>query len=373
MLAALLRFIPYVGPGTAFALPLVFSFASFSGWREPSLVIALFASLEIVMNSFLEPVIYGKTTGVSALGLLVAAMFWTWLWGALGLLLSTPLTVCLAVLGKSVPGLRVFATLLSEDEPLEPDVRLYQRLLAVDLDGATAIVEEQSSRRPRVEVFDHLLIPVLSRAERDHAREDIDEREQAFVWRFVGDILDDLEAQSPEISLQTVASATTAGAVPTEGPAKAAPPAPHLVGVAVNDHSDELALRMLSLLLAPSGLDLEVVGAFESPLKLSDQLAALDPRLVVLSHLPPSGLTAARYTVRRLRARFSTLPIVVGRWGEHGDTAETAEGLKTLGASEVLFSLDDARSRIVERLAPKPAPTPASAPAAPLAAATSAS
>ncbi len=148
VLAALLRFIPYVGPATAFVLPLIFSFASFAGWREPLMVIALFATLEVVMNSFLEPVIYGKTTGVSALGLLVAAMFWTWLWGPLGLLLSTPLTLCLAVLGKSVPGLGVFATLLSEEEPLDSDVRLYQRLLAVDQDGAEAVVDEVLSKRP---------------------------------------------------------------------------------------------------------------------------------------------------------------------------------------------------------------------------------
>ena len=100
-LAAMLRFIPYVGPAVAFALPLVFSFAHFPGWAQPLEVVALFGAVEIVLNSFLEPVIYGKTTGVTALGLLVAAMFWTWLWGTPGLLLSTPLTVCLAVLANT--------------------------------------------------------------------------------------------------------------------------------------------------------------------------------------------------------------------------------------------------------------------------------
>ena len=161
---ALLRFIPYVGPAAAFALPMIFSFAYFQGWRELLMVVALFGTLEVVANSFLEPVIYGKTTGVSALGLLVAAMFWTWLWGALGLFLSTPLTVCLAVLGKYVPGLGVFATLLGEDAALEPDVRFYQRLLAVDQDGATAIVEAALKQQPRDEVFDQILVPALSRA-----------------------------------------------------------------------------------------------------------------------------------------------------------------------------------------------------------------
>ena len=161
-------------PGDGLCPALIFSFAHFEGWREPLLVVALFGTLEIVANSFLEPVIYGRTTGVSALGLLVAAMFWTWLWGTLGLLLSTPLTVCLAVLGKSVPGLGFFATLLGEEPPLEPDVRFYQRLVAMDQDGATAIVETALKQQPRDAVFDQLLIPALARAEHDRARDEID-------------------------------------------------------------------------------------------------------------------------------------------------------------------------------------------------------
>ena len=134
-LAAGLRFIPYVGPAAAFALPLLLSVVVSEGWREPILVVGLFGVLEVVATSVLEPVIYGKTTGVSAVGLLVAAMFWAWIWGPVGLLLSTPLTVCLAVVGKYVPGLGIFATLLGEEPALEVPLRLYQRLLAVDRAG----------------------------------------------------------------------------------------------------------------------------------------------------------------------------------------------------------------------------------------------
>src|SRR5215218_8144285 len=105
------------------------------------MVIALFGVVEVLANTFFEPIIYGKTTGVTALGLLVSAMFWTWLWGTLGLLLSTPLTVCLAVLGKYVPSLRFFATILGEEAELDPDVRFYQRLVALDRDGAIEVVE----------------------------------------------------------------------------------------------------------------------------------------------------------------------------------------------------------------------------------------
>ena len=146
--------------------------------------------IRCALTSFLEPVIYGKTTGISALGLLVAAMFWTWLWGTLGLLLSTPLTVCLAVLGKYVPSLWFFAALLNEEAELEPDVRFYQRLVALDREGAVGVVEAELKQRPRVEVFDGVLVPALSRAERDAARDELDETMQAFVWEVVGEILD---------------------------------------------------------------------------------------------------------------------------------------------------------------------------------------
>ncbi len=170
-LAAVLRFVPYVGPATAFTLPFVFSIANSShSWHQPLLVIALFGVIEVAANSFLEPVIYGKTTGVSALGLLVAAMFWTWLWGALGLLLSTPLTVSLAVLGKYVPSLSAFATLLGEKSELAPDLRYYHRLIAMEPDAATDQIDEALTQQPRAEVFDEILLPALSRAERDYAR-----------------------------------------------------------------------------------------------------------------------------------------------------------------------------------------------------------
>src|SRR5262249_17770703 len=156
------RFIPYVGTAIAFVLPLLFAFAYFEGWREPVEVTVLFGVVEIALNSFLEPLIYGKTTGVTALGLLLAAMFWTWLWGSLGLLLSTPMTVCLAVMGKYVPSLRFFTTMLGDTSVLTPDAKLYQRLVALDRDGARDIVDSALKERSRAEVFDGLLVPTLS-------------------------------------------------------------------------------------------------------------------------------------------------------------------------------------------------------------------
>jgi predicted PurR-regulated permease PerM/methylmalonyl-CoA mutase cobalamin-binding subunit len=332
-LAGALRFIPYVGPISAFGLAFVFSLASFGGWREPLMVLALFGIMEVAANSFLEPIIYGKTTGLSALGLLVAAMFWTWLWGALGLLLSTPLTVCLAVLGKYVPSLGAFATLLGEESELAADVRFYQRLLTFDQDGATDIVENALADRPRAEVFDGILVPALSRAETDLKRGQIESREAEFLWRVAGDLLDDQE-QSPELSLSTV--------TPTDPTART-----RIVGVAVADRSDELALRMLRLAVEPLGHTIEVVGIDARPtLDTIETILQHEPDVVVLSHIPPGGLTATRYLLRRLKARQADLRIVVGNWTAAEDTAREDALLRDAGAAAVFHKIAEARDAL---------------------------
>ena len=349
-LAATLRFIPYVGPGVAFVLPLIFSLAHFPGWAPPLEVVALFGAVEITLNSFLEPVIYGKTTGVSALGLLVAAMFWTWLWGTLGLLLSTPLTVCLAVLGKYVPSLRFFATLLGEEAELEPDVRLYQRLVALERDKAIEVVETALKQRPRVDVFDQILVPVLARAELDVARAELDEAGREFVWRVVAEILDGLEDKS-DFSLASPALSAHAG-FGSNGGVSARSPVP-LVGLAVQDTSDTLVLRMLGQLLSPSGCILEIISDTESSLQVAERVAEQSPKLVVVSHFSRKGLTLTRYLVRRLRARFADMPILVGRWGQRNDVASAEERLVAIGASRVVITLADARDRIRDLAIPQ--------------------
>ncbi len=340
-IAAFTRFIPYLGPFVAFSLPTVFAFAQFPDPWHVIGVIALFAVVETILNSFLEPVIYGRTTGVTALGLLVAAMFWTWLWGLLGLLLSTPLTVCLAVLGKYVPSLGFFSILLGEEAELPQDVKFYQRLLAFDEDGAIEIIETASKTQTRAQLFEALFLPTLSHAERDFSRGEIEDRERAFLWRIIGEALDDLEASS-DITL-----APEAVEPPEGGPIEVS-------GVPANDLSDTLALRMLSQLLDPKLIHLTIVGESDSPLKLVQKILETSPKLVLVSHLPPAGLTNARYLVRRLKAGLKDVPIQFGRWGEGGATDETSERLKAAGASTVSFSLNEAKDRLLSAALPRP-------------------
>src|SRR3954468_19461974 len=167
MLGAALRFIPYVGPVLAAGAPILVSLAALHGWRGPLEVMALFTVLELFTNLVLETVLYAGAAGVSQVALLVSVAFWTWLWGPLGLLMATPLTVCLVVLGKFVPGLNFVATLLADTPPLAPEYGSQQRLVARDVGEAVEVVERFAKGQPAEQVYDALLIPALNYAERD--------------------------------------------------------------------------------------------------------------------------------------------------------------------------------------------------------------
>ncbi|MGE3820542.1 MAG: AI-2E family transporter [Isosphaeraceae bacterium] len=357
--AGLLRFIPYIGPTVGALLPLMFSFAHFEGWLQPLEVVLLFSVLEIVLNSYLEPVIYGKSTGVSALGLLIAALFWTWLWGGVGLFLSTPLTVCLAVLGKTIPRLRFLSTLLDEEADLDPGAQLYQRLIALDRGGSEEVVKSMLKCRRQVEVFDEVLIPTLIRAEYDASRGRLDETEQAFIWDVVGSLLEEIKA-SEQFHLDSTSQTNREDAATDEEDSGSSRTV--VVGLGTEDRSDALALEMLKHLLATSGIELQVLENQRSPLKLVERLAEISPNVVVLSHLPPRGLKAGRYLVRRLRARFPDLEILVGRWGETSLAPRDASRLISQGASDVAFSLAEIHQHIIDLHETEHVPPPTAAP-----------
>ncbi len=341
-LAAILRFFPYVGPAAAFLLPFLFSFAHYDGWRQPLEVVVLFAVVEVVLAFYLEPVIYGRTTGISALSLLVAAMFMTWMWGTLGLLLSTPMTVCLVVLGKHVPSLRFFTTILGETAEIEPSLRFYQRLIALDEPSARATFSSVCGEQPRVRVFDDLLLKTLIRAERDAAHDELDDAKLAFIGRVVGEILDQLEG-TPEFSLESTSLAQVSASSPDREPA--VPKLP-LLGLVLDKASDPLVLRMLGQLIAPSGLALEIVSDPASLMDYDELDSDPVPRIIVVSHLPPGGVAMAAFLVHRLKNRMPDARIIVGLWGHPTTSSTDSQFRLEVAAADVVRTLEDARIRI---------------------------
>ncbi len=177
VLATFLRFVPYAGPFVAALLPIGLALAIDSGWSTALLTGGLFLSLELITNNMLEPWLYGSSTGVSAVGLLVATVFWTWLWGSIGLFLATPLTVCLAVLGKYVSHLEFLSVLLSDTAVLTPAESFYQRMIALDQQEATQLADTFLETGTLEELYDAVIIPALSLAEQDRHRGALDGRQ----------------------------------------------------------------------------------------------------------------------------------------------------------------------------------------------------
>ena len=200
ILAATLRFVPYIGPWIAAVAPTGLAMAISTGWLAPILTLGLFAAMELFCGNVLEPWLYGKGTGVSAVAVLVAAVFWTWLWGIVGLLLATPLTVCLLVIGKHVPQLSFLHVLLGNEPVFEPTRRVYQRLLAGDQEEANELLDEDLENRPLVDVYDTLLIPAMALAETDWHHDELDESRHAFILQSLKEMIQERGEGQPEAS-----------------------------------------------------------------------------------------------------------------------------------------------------------------------------
>src|SRR6202048_3424890 len=197
-LTLVLRFIPYVGVWMAAAIPLALSFAVFDDWTRPVMVFGLFAVLELFDWSVLEPWLYGSHTGVSPLAVLLAAGFWTWLWGFAGLFLAVPMTVCAAVMGKYIPQLNFLQVLLGDEPVLEPHERLYQRLLSSNRDEADVVLEAALRHSSIIEVCDAIIVPAVLRAEEDHDRGTLTDARWQTILEHINEWVDErLELLTP--------------------------------------------------------------------------------------------------------------------------------------------------------------------------------
>jgi predicted PurR-regulated permease PerM len=322
-LAAALRFIPYLGPFVAALLPLALSLAVFPGWLQPALVAGLFLVLEPITGSVMEPWLYGHSAGVSHVALLIALIFWTWLWGPVGLLMATPLTVCLIVLGKHLPTLGFIVVLMGDRPVIEAKARYYQRLLARDQDEAVDIVEAYVNADGRESVYDAVLLPALYYAKQDRDRGLLSEGDAQFVGQATREILDVLAHDAP---------------APSErGPGDdlGADTRVRIVGCPARDEADALALEMVQHLLDPARYQMEMS---RTGMLVAEVLAWVElhrPALLCIGSVAPGGLSQARHLCKRLRSQCPELKIVVVRWGLHDEKDADHEQLLAAGADYV--------------------------------------
>ena len=358
-LAAALRFIPYVGPTMALALPAVLALAVFPGWTRPLMVIGLFVVLELVANMVLEPWLYGQSAGVSQVALLVAVVFWTWLWGPVGLLLATPLTVCLIVLSKHLPAMG-FVVLLMGDEPvLDAKARYYQRLLARDQDEAADIVEEYLQINPRETVYDEVLLPAVSYAKGDWLRDQISEADAQFVVRATHEIIQELAQDRTSL----------ANAEAREGTDHATDAHRLILLFPAKDEFDIVAVSMALQLIDPARWQVEMVGTALLTSEVAQIAEERRPAVVCIGSVAPGGLSHTRHLCKRVRARCPDLTLMVGRWGVYDEQLDDQRQLGEAGADRVALSLlelqryADELSLLTERVPPSAeSPQPVSAP-----------
>jgi predicted PurR-regulated permease PerM len=311
-LAAMLRFIPYIGPFAAAILPSALSLAVFDGWLWPIVVVGLFSALELLNNMVLEPLLYGESAGVSGVGLLVAIAFWTWLWGPVGLVLATPLTVCVVVLSKYVPGMDFIGVLISDQPALESNISYYQRLVAMDQAEAAEIVEQHLETHPQEQLFDGVLIPALNYARRDRELGRLTEDGEQFVFRATREILEDLNSLKPRISSE-VSHPSQPATIDENSPVIL--PKVRILGCPAQDEADELALLMFRQLLDGTKYEVEIMSDAMLTAEVVARIGEKSPAMICIAAVPPGGLAQTRYLCKRLRARFPNLKIAVGRWG----------------------------------------------------------
>jgi len=307
-LLGILRMVPYVGMILGGGLPVCFAFAVFPGWLTPLFVFALFVVLEVVVSNFIEPWLYGSHTGISALALVTTAMVWTLLWGLPGLVLSTPLTVCLIVMGRYVPQMSFLHILLGDEAELAPEARFYERLLAMDQTEAHHIADKFLEGHRLVDLYDCVLLPALSLAEQDRHKGFLDDTRSTFLFQSATELIAELtDYHSPLLD---------PGADEEESIERACP----VVCVPANDQADEIAGVMLAQLLEQRGHKTMLLPAASLTPEIVDRLKEEQSTTIFISALPPFAFLHARNLCQQLRERLPHNRILVGLWGATGDS-----------------------------------------------------
>ncbi|MCF3651347.1 AI-2E family transporter [Synoicihabitans lomoniglobus] len=350
LLATLLRFIPFLGPWIAALFPVVLAVAVDAGFSKLIATLLLFLVMELLSNNVIEIMVYRSGTGISNLALLVAAVFWTWLWGPVGLFLSTPLTACILVLGKHVPSLRLLSTLLGSEPVLKPAAQFYQRMLSMDSDEMDDRAADYIAQHSLLEFFRDVLAPALLLAEEDRHRGALAEVRQRFILRSVRELIADLEHRR--------IGNGDAAADSVKWPVSA-----RILIVPAGDDADELVALMFAVLLRHRGFEAEVTAVSHSRDELSRQLEEFRPELVLVSALPPHAASQAARTCRFLASLLDSTPIVAGVWLKSAAHELLRERMEGHELAAIVSRLDEALEEIRRQVERQRTASPFTAPA----------
>ncbi len=339
VLAALFRFVPYVGAPIAAVLPIAMAMAVFPGWSQAVVTLALFVCLEITVANVIEPWLYGAHTGISSLAILVAAIFWSLLWGPVGLILSTPLTICLVLIGRYIPQLSFLEILLGDESALSPEAHYYQRLLAFDDDEAREIADNFLKDNSLGSLYGSVLVPALGLAEQDRHTNALDETRIRFIFQSTRDLIDELyqHPRHPALEDET----------PSVPEARAAPIGASIVCIPARDEADEIVGTMFVQLLQIAGHDAHALHVDSFP-RMLEEVALLHPAVICVSALPPYAATHAKTLCNRLRTSYPQTKVILGLWEFSGGIAKAQDKVGTNCADAIGTSLEQLVSLVGE-------------------------
>jgi len=346
-LTLVLRFVPYVGSILAAVFPLALAFAASPDWSLVLWTAALFIVVELITSNIVEPWLYGSRTGVSPLAIIVAAIFWTWIWGPMGLVLSTPLTVCLVVLGRHIPQFEVFNILFGSEPVLAPQSRLYQRLLVGDVVESTFRAQEALEEQYLADYHRDVGLPALLLAQSDYERGIVDKDQEQRAAAAAMRLLDELEA---------VVSDELAEAQADETPLRGA--GRRLICIGGQSGLDDVAARMLAQAARAEGAEVAVLSHVDLAPSRFSALTGADADCVILNLLDATPPRVALLHVRRIKsaAPHMRVGIVIWQPARSGEDRDPVAEALEIGADFCVSGMAPALEEAFADTAPVPLP-----------------
>lgn len=386
LLCAVLRFVPYIGPFIAASFPLIVSLAAFPGYKVFIAVIALIIVVELISNNVLEPWVYGSSTGLSPLAVILAAVFWSWLWGPLGLLLSTPLTVCLVSFGNHIRPLQIFPVLLGDEGSLSAPIRLYQRLLNGDAIKARRLIDSEIERFGLTEAVDTCLLPAIRKMRRDQADDKIPRETRSefsaaarelLIWMAADYPDDDGEREDgpsesalqlrrdnrPELTVTAGGRSAADDAEKSIGGAESpafddgegdeegvAPARPVVLLIPTLDEIEEQVLRLVARQFTEVAT-CEVMSARRLPSEIKRRVAEFAPVVVVIGQIPPGGILQRQFILRQIKEAGLSAEVVYCYYGRVRRYDKMMQQMLGQGVTQIATSFQQTLRSIQNALA----------------------
>ena len=327
-LTLVLRFLPYVGLWISAFFPLILSIAISTSWKEPILTLALYGFLEVFTNNIVEPYVLGGSTGMSPLAIIVSALFWTWLWGPIGLLIATPLTACLVVLGQYFPSFHICSVLLAAEPPTSSETKFIRLLTENRLPEAKALLLELGEMRLSVEITEELILPTLRAIEND-LYPGASSPTKSRIFAQLRELIEEMTVERPRESEQPPKQST-----------------PGQSGVAIipfMGEGDEIVGRVIARLLEPEGIRADLLSWRTLRAEKVERLKELKASLILLSAIQSRSATTVAKMAVSIKLEVPDALILVGLWSLPAEGgARWVKRIKESSGSALYTNIDQA-------------------------------